>query len=104
MIRGRTPRRASWFASISPVGPAPTISTSASMWTPPALLRLLYSVYAFGIERPQGDQNERDHAGEQGRAELGDGVSPRRAVGIRNSLRQHHRPADHLAHQEGHHA
>src|SRR5260370_28646498 len=30
MIRKRTPRRASWFASISPVGPAPTTRTSVS--------------------------------------------------------------------------
>src|SRR5437879_10382536 len=31
MIRIRTPRRASWFASISPVGPAPTMRTSVSI-------------------------------------------------------------------------
>src|SRR5437588_5209305 len=33
MIRTRTPRRASWFASISPVGPAPTTRTSVSAVT-----------------------------------------------------------------------
>src|SRR2546422_8441364 len=32
MIRTRTPRRASWFASISPVGPAPTTRTSVSVF------------------------------------------------------------------------
>src|SRR5690349_25151561 len=31
MIIARTPRRASWQASIRPVGPAPTIRTSVSM-------------------------------------------------------------------------
>ena len=31
MISARTPRRASWLASISPVGPAPTIRTSVSI-------------------------------------------------------------------------
>src|ERR1051325_909758 len=31
MMRTRTPRRTSWFASMSPVGPAPTTSTSVSM-------------------------------------------------------------------------
>src|SRR5207248_7345699 len=31
MIIARTPRRPSWLASINPVGPPPTISTSASI-------------------------------------------------------------------------
>src|SRR5207249_2882092 len=35
MICARTPRRASWLASISPVGPAPTIRTSVSMRASP---------------------------------------------------------------------
>src|SRR2546430_5947764 len=39
MMRTRTPRRASWFASISPVGPAPTTRTSVSICRAP-LLRL----------------------------------------------------------------
>src|SRR5437016_12217512 len=37
MIRTRTPRRASWFASISPVGPAPTTRTSVSIGRAPFL-------------------------------------------------------------------
>src|SRR5436190_19805647 len=34
MISTRTPRRTSWLASINPVGPAPTISTSVSIQAP----------------------------------------------------------------------
>src|SRR6187397_2294436 len=34
MISVRTPRRASWFASIRPVGPAPTTRTSVSTGPP----------------------------------------------------------------------
>src|SRR5947208_17028521 len=37
MMRTRTPRRASWFASISPVGPAPTTRTSVSICRAPFL-------------------------------------------------------------------
>ena len=37
MIRARTPRRTSWLASISPVGPAPTMMTSVSMCHLPLL-------------------------------------------------------------------
>src|SRR5438552_3132747 len=40
MIRTRTPRRTSWFASISPVGPAPTTRTSVSMCRGAPFLRL----------------------------------------------------------------
>ena len=35
MISARTPRRPSWLASISPVGPAPTTRTSVSIHVPP---------------------------------------------------------------------
>src|SRR5881628_1355353 len=37
MIRTRTPRRRSWFASINPVGPAPTTRTSVSICRAPFL-------------------------------------------------------------------
>src|SRR5678816_4129246 len=40
MSSGRTPRRTSWLASISPVGPAPTIRTSVSIGNAPGLFGL----------------------------------------------------------------
>src|SRR5215831_20657343 len=41
MMRGRTPRRTSWLASIKPVGPAPTIRTSVAEAIRGALMTLL---------------------------------------------------------------